>query len=134
MRRLSNWSCRARSGCARPGRTSSSAAVSPVWSRRTEAQQINDPSFTGGATQCGVLAASKKQDLGFKLANWMLEPAQQAAIATAIAGFPAIPIDKLPARLQSEFASADPGNMRPGFNSDMDSDMKSMWQQKVPAH
>ena len=102
--------------------------------KEAKALQITDPSFTGGATQCGVLSASKKQDLGFKLANWLLEPAQQAAIATAIAGFPAIPMSKLPQKLQSQFATADPGNMRPGFNSDLDSDMHSLWQQKVPGH
>lgn len=111
-----------------------SGRSSGVVPKEAKALQISNPSFTGGATQCGVLSASKKQDLGFKLANWMLEPEQQAAIAKAIAGFPAIPMSKLPSDLQSEFADADPGNLRPGFNSDMDSDMKSLWQQKVPAH
>lgn len=122
------WMCPAWSDQFISGRSSG------VVPKDAKALQITNPSFTGGATQCGVLSASKKQDLGFKLANWMLEPAQQAAIAKAIAGFPAIPMSKLPKSLQSEFASADPGNMRPGFNSDMDSDMKSLWQQKVPAH
>ncbi|GAB3913646.1 ABC transporter substrate-binding protein [Microlunatus endophyticus] len=111
-----------------------SGRASGVVPKDAKALQISDPSFTGGATQCGVLSASKKQDLGFKLANWMLEPEQQAAIAKAIAGFPAIPMSKLPSDVQSEFADADPGNLRPGFNSDMDSDMKSQWQQKVPGH
>lgn len=111
-----------------------SGRASGVVPKDAKALQITNPSFTGGATQCGVLSASTKQELGFKLANWILEPAQQAAIATTIAGFPAIPLSKLPAKLQSEFASADPGNMRPGFNSDLDSDMKSAWQQQVPGH
>jgi putative spermidine/putrescine transport system substrate-binding protein len=111
-----------------------SGRKSGVVPEEAKALQITDPSFTGGATQCGVLAASTKQDLGFKLANWLLDPEQQAAIATAIAGFPAIPMSKLPTKVQSEFADADPGNLRPGFNSDMDSDMKSLWQQKVPGH
>jgi putative spermidine/putrescine transport system substrate-binding protein len=111
-----------------------SGRASGVVPKDAKALQISDPSFTGGATQCGVLSASKKQDLGFKLANWLLEPEQQAAIAKAIAGFPAIPMSKLPSDVQSEFADADPGNLRPGFNSDMDSDMKSQWQQKVPGH
>jgi len=111
-----------------------SGRASGVVPKDAKALQITNPSFTGGATQCGVLSASTKQDLGFKLANWLLEPAQQAAIATTIAGFPAIPMSKLPATVQSEFATADPGNLRPGFNSDLDSDMKSAWQQQVPGH
>lgn len=111
-----------------------SGRASGVVPKDAKALQITDPSFTGGTTQAGVLSASKNQALGFKLANWLLEPDQQAAIAKAIAGFPAIPLDKLPADVQSEFADADPGNLRPGFNSDMDADMKSLWQQKVPGH
>jgi putative spermidine/putrescine transport system substrate-binding protein len=122
------WMCPAWSDQFISGRDSG------VVPKDAKAIQITDPSFTGGATQCGVLAASKKQDLGFKLANWLLEPAQQAAIAKAIAGYPAIPMDKLPQSVQSEFADADPGNLRPGFNSDMDADMKNLWTQKVPGH
>jgi putative spermidine/putrescine transport system substrate-binding protein len=111
-----------------------SGRKSGVVPKGAKALQITNPSFTGGGTYAGVLSASKKQDLGFKLANWLLEPEQQAAIATSIAGFPAIPLDKLPSKVKSEFADADPGNLRPGFNTDMDSDMKSLWQQKVPGH
>lgn len=111
-----------------------SGRASGVVPKEAKALQITDPSFTGGATQCGVLSASTKQALGFKLANWLLEPTQQASIATAIAGFPAIPLSKLPAKLQDQFSEADPGNLRPGFNADLDSDMHSAWQQMVPGH
>ncbi len=122
------WMCPAWSDQFISGRDSG------VVPKDAKAVQITNPSFTGGATQCGVLSGSSKQDLGFKLANWMLEPAQQAAIAKAIAGYPAIPLSKLPGSVKSEFASADPGNLRPGFNSDMDADMKNLWTQKVPGH
>ncbi|HEY9293066.1 MAG TPA: extracellular solute-binding protein [Microlunatus sp.] len=122
------WMCPAWSDQFISGRDSG------VVPKGAQALQITDPSFTGGGTYCGVLKASKHQDLGFKLANWLLEPDQQAAIAKAIAGYPAIPMDKLPEDVKSEFAEADPGNLRPGFNSDMDADMKSLWQQKVPGH
>ncbi|QDP95924.1 extracellular solute-binding protein [Microlunatus elymi] len=122
------WMCPAWSDQFISGRDSG------VVPKDAKAVQITDPSFTGGGTYCGVLKASKHQDVGFKLANWLLEPAQQAAIAKAIAGYPAIPMDKLPEDVKSEFADADPGNLRPGFNSDMDADMKSEWQQKVPGH
>jgi putative spermidine/putrescine transport system substrate-binding protein len=121
--------------------------MAPVWSDQflsaqqtgslpptVKAVQITDPSFTGSATQMGVLKASTKQDLAFRLANWILDPAQQAAIATAIAGYPAISLDALPADVQARFAGTDPGNLRPGFNADMDSDMKNLWGQKVPGH
>ncbi|SDT17851.1 extracellular solute-binding protein [Microlunatus soli] len=111
-----------------------SGRKSGVVPKEAEALQITDPSFTGGGTYAGVLSASTKQDAAFKLANWLLEPTQQAAIATAIAGYPAIAMDKLPGTVKSEFADADPGNLRPGFNSDMDADMKNLWQQKVPGN
>jgi putative spermidine/putrescine transport system substrate-binding protein len=122
------WMCPAWSDQFISGRDSG------VVPKDAKAIQITDPSFTGGATQCGVLSGSTKHDLGFKLANWLLEPTQQAAIAKAIAGYPAIPMAKLPQSVQSEFAEADPGNLRPGFNSDMDADMKNLWGQKVPGH
>jgi putative spermidine/putrescine transport system substrate-binding protein len=121
--------------------------MAPVWSdqflsgqetglvpKTAKALQITDPSFTGGATGIGVPSASTKQQLAFSFANWVLEPAQQAEIATKIAGYPAIPLDKLPSSVQQKFASADIGELRPGYNSDHSNDINNLWEQKVPGH
>ncbi|MGI8458918.1 MAG: extracellular solute-binding protein [Propionibacteriaceae bacterium] len=121
--------------------------MAPVWSdqflsgretgivpKSAKALQITDPSFTGGTTQIGVTAASTQQDTGFAFANWILEPAQQAAIATKIAGYPAIKLDQLPSDVQSEFADANIGELRPGYNSDHGNDINNLWEQKVPGH
>ena len=119
--------------------------MAPVWSdqflsgrqsglvpKNAEATQISNPSFTGGVTTIGVLKASAKQDLAFSLANWILEPAQQSAIAEKIQGYPVISLSKLPAAVQTEFKAAKPGELRPTYNSDMNNDLQNLWDQKVP--
>lgn len=121
--------------------------MAPVWSdqflsgresglvpKNAKAAQISDPSFTGGVTTIGVTKASAKQDLAFQLANWILEPAQQASIAEKIQGYPVISLTKLPSSVQAEFASAKPGQLRPNYNSDMNNDLNSLWDAKVPGH
>lgn len=119
--------------------------MTPVWSdqflsgRQTglapkdaKATQITDPSLSGGATTLGVAKASSKQELAFKFADWILEAKQQTAIAEKIQGYPVISMSKLPTSVQSEFSSANPGNLRPFYNSDMDKDLQNLWDQKVP--
>ena len=119
--------------------------MAPVWSdqflsgRQTglvpkdaKATQITGPSFSGGVTTLGVAKASSKQELAFTFANWILEAKQQAAIAEKIQGYPVISMSKMPASVQKEFSSANPGNLRPFYNSDMDKDLQNLWDQKVP--
>jgi len=121
--------------------------MAPVWSDQfitgqktgsipaeVKVAQITDPSFTGGATEIGVTSASTKQAIAFKFANWILEPTQQAAIAEKIAGYPAISLDKLTPDVKSQFAKAQPDNLRPGYNSDHGNDISAQWAEKVPGN
>ncbi len=127
--------------------SSGQITMAPVWSDQfitgqktgsipaeIKVAQITDPSFTGGATEIGVTSASKKQALAFKFANWVLEPAQQAAIAEKIAGYPAISLDKMTPAVKSQFSNAQPDNLRPGYNSDHGNDINAQWSEKVPGN
>ncbi|GAA2099719.1 extracellular solute-binding protein [Microlunatus panaciterrae] len=119
----------------------------PVWSdqflsgqangtipKTAKIAQISNPTFTGGSTEVGVVKASSNQEPAFAMANWLLEPDQQKAIAEKIAGYPVISLDKLPAEVQEEFKDAKPDQLRPGYNSDHGNDINNLWDQKVPGH
>lgn len=119
--------------------------MAPVWSdqfisgqaagtipKTVKAQQITDPSFTGGAAYVGVTKASKNQELAAELANFILTPDEQAKIADKIAGYPVIPISKLSSEVQQKFSGADANNLRPGLSPDHASDVNDLWDQKVP--
>lgn len=119
--------------------------LAPVWSdqfisgqasgsipKNYKAQQISNPSFTGGASYLGVTKASKNQDLAWKFIDFILTPAEQAKIADKIAGYPAIPLSQLPAETQAKFQSADTQNLRPGYYSDHTTDINNLWDQNVP--
>jgi putative spermidine/putrescine transport system substrate-binding protein len=119
--------------------------MAPVWSdqflsgqqtgtipKTAKVTQITNPTFTGGAVGVGVTKASGKQEQAFKLANWLLEPSQQAAIAEKIAGYPAISVSKLPESVQAEFKDARPDQLRPTYNTDHGDDIKNLWDQNVP--
>lgn len=120
-------------------------AMAPVWSDQfvtgvkngqipstISSTQISDPSFTGGATSLGVPSASPRQAAAIKLLSWILTPTAQTLIAESIAGYPVIPLDKLPDSVQAEFKNADIGNLRPGYFSANAADMNKAWAQKVP--
>ena len=62
----------------------------------------------------------------------MLEPAQQAEIVTVIAGFPAVPVTKLPQAAQKILVGTDANNLRSGLSSDAGDDLSRLWQSKVP--
>lgn len=119
--------------------------MAPVWSDQfisgqasgtipatMKAQQISNPSFTGGASYLGVPKASKNQDLGWKLVDFVLQPEEQAKIAAKIAGYPAISLDKLSADIQAKFKEADTQNLRPGYFADHATDVNNLWDQNVP--
>ncbi len=119
--------------------------IAPVWSDQyltavanhqlgpqIKVTQISDPSFTGGAAYLGIPKNSTNKPGALALANFVLEPAQQAAIVTTIAGFPAIPVSMLPKSAQARLVGADANNLRPGFSSEAGNDMNRLWQSKVP--
>jgi putative spermidine/putrescine transport system substrate-binding protein len=126
---------------------SGQVSMIPVWSdqfvsgqatgsipKTVAAAQIENPSFTGGATGIGVVKSSDRQELATKLVNFVLEPAQQQAIANQIAGYPVIPLDKLPADVQAKFGAAHPNELRPTYFIDHAKDLNNLWDQKVPGH
>ncbi|MDQ4504166.1 extracellular solute-binding protein [Sinomonas sp. ASV322] len=120
-------------------------SMAPVWSDQfttgvangsipstVKAVQISNPSFTGGAAYLGIPANTPNMDAAVKLANFVLEPAQQAMIVKDISGYPAISLDKLPAELKEKFANADTNNLRKGYFDQMSKDINNLWDQKVP--
>ncbi|WP_228511899.1 extracellular solute-binding protein [Clavibacter sp. VKM Ac-2872] len=94
--------------------------------------QISDPAFTGHASFLGIPKTAEHQDVAQKLADYVLSAEGQAIIASTIAGYPVISLDQVPADLKDQFASADPSTLRPGYYSQMASDMSNLWDQKVP--
>ena len=122
-----------------------SISMAPVWSDQfisgqksgqipatIKATQIADPSFTGGAAYLGIPKNSTNKDAALKLANYVLTPAAQNVIATQIAGYPVIPLDKLPAQTQEIFKAAHPDTLRPAYFSQVNNDMNKAWDDKVP--
>lgn len=97
-----------------------------------KATQISNPSFTGSAAYLGVPKASTKKEHALKLANFVLSPEAQALIATQIAGFPVIPLDKMPEETQKIFKEAHPEVMRAGYLDKVGNDMSAQWDQQVP--
>lgn len=97
-----------------------------------KATQISNPSFTGGAAYLGVPASGAKKADALKLANFVLSPESQALIANQIAGFPVIPLEKLPAETQKIFKEAHPDVLRPGYFDKVGNDMSARWDQEVP--
>jgi putative spermidine/putrescine transport system substrate-binding protein len=119
--------------------------MAPVWSDQflsavsagqlpptTKVTQISDPSFTGGGSYLGIPLNSGNAAGALALANFVLEPAQQAEIVSTIAGFPAVPVTTLPAAAQKRLAGTDANNLRAGLSSDAGNDLSEQWQSKVP--
>ncbi len=119
--------------------------MAPVWSAQVitaqksgtlpatvKYAQISDPAFTGHASYLGIPKTAEHADVAQKLADYVLSAEGQAIIASTIAGYPVISLDQVPADLKDQFASADPSTLRPGYYSQMASDMSNLWDQKVP--
>lgn len=126
---------------------SGQVSIIPVWSDQflsgqqrgtipptVKALQISDPPFTGGATSVGIVKASGRQENAVKLVDFLLEPAQQQAIAQKIAGYPVIPLDQLSADVQTAFGDAHPDQLRPTYFTDHKNDLNNLWDQLVPGH
>lgn len=119
--------------------------MAPVWSDqflsavsagqlppKIKVTQISDPSFTGGGAYLGIPMNSGNRAGALALANFVLEPAQQAVIVASIAGFPAVPVTTLPAAARQRLAGTDANNLRAGLSSDAGDDLSRLWQSKVP--
>ncbi|MFI6602087.1 PotD/PotF family extracellular solute-binding protein [Nonomuraea sp. NPDC050536] len=120
-------------------------SMAPVWSDQILAAkdnglikdniklaQITDPPFTGSVTYIGMATNSKHKDAAYKWFNYVLEKEPQADIVRKMAGYPAIPSSELPAELQEKFKGLQTDNLRPGFETQTDSDAKQAWQKTVP--
>lgn len=119
--------------------------IAPVWSDQylsseengtlgpdVKVTQIADPALTGGGNYIAVPSSSKHQSAALKLANFILEPAEQVAMVKNCASYPVIPMGKLPASTRSVFGTLEVRNLRPGYFSQNSNDLNKVWQQKVP--
>lgn len=126
---------------------SGQVSMIPVWSDQfltgqrngtipptVKALQISDPPFTGGATPIGIVKASDRQENAAKLIDFLLQPAQQQAIAEKIAGYPVIPLDQLSEEVRTAFGDARPDQLRPTYFTDHKNDLNNLWDQLVPGH
>lgn len=119
--------------------------IAPVWSDmfRTAQQdgtlgasiksgQISQPSLTGGANYLAIPKTGKRQQLALKLADFILRPAEQAAMVKQMDSYPVIPFDRLPAFVGQAFPGVDVRHLRSGYSGKSSSDLNDLWQQKVP--
>ncbi len=119
--------------------------LAPVWSdmfltaqqngtfgKDIKSGQISGPALTGGANYIAIPKSSKHQEAALKLADFLLEPAEQAAMVKQMASYPVIPVSQLPASIGALFAGVDVRHLRPGYSGKSGSDMNDLWQQKVP--
>lgn len=125
---------------------SGAVSMAPVWSDQFltaqksgqvgdewKVTQITDPSFTGGAAFLAIVKGTPHAKAAATFINWVIQPEQQAKVVETISGFPSIPIEKLPADTQGVFGNIDVQNLRPGYSSKMNAEMKSQWTAKVAA-
>lgn len=94
--------------------------------------QIAQPSLTGGANYIAIPKDSKHQKAALKLADFILRPAEQAAMVKQMDSYPVIPLDQLPASVSQLFPGVDVRHLRSGYSGKTTSDLNDQWQQKVP--
>ncbi|MFJ3384260.1 MULTISPECIES: extracellular solute-binding protein [unclassified Curtobacterium] len=122
-------------------------SMAPVWSdqfitsqktgvipKTVKAIQIADPSFTGSASFLGIpkTEPAAKKAAAEELADFVLSAKGQQLVASAVSGYPVIPLDALPKSVADQFADANPSKLRLGFQSDFAADMNAAWDAKVP--
>ncbi|MBF4615191.1 extracellular solute-binding protein [Curtobacterium sp. VKM Ac-1376] len=122
-------------------------AMAPVWSdqfitsqksgiipKTVKAVQIADPSFNGSASFLGIpkTEPADKKAAAEKLADFVLSAKGQQLVASAVSGYPVVPLDSLPDSVAEQFADANPSQLRLGFQSDFSADMNAAWDAKVP--
>lgn len=94
--------------------------------------QIHDPSFTGNASYLGIPRTSDSTDAAIDLVDFVLSSEGQQIIAEQISGYPVVDLDTLPDSIAEAFADADPTALRPGYYSEVGSEMANEWDQRVP--
>lgn len=122
-------------------------AMAPVWSdqfitaqkagtigKDVAFTQISDPSFTGSASFLGIpkTEPEAKKQAAEELADFVLSSKGQQLVASAVSGYPVVPLDSLPKSVAQQFADADPSTLRLGFQSQFAADMNAAWDAKVP--
>lgn len=120
-------------------------SMAPVWSDQfltgvktglipetVSSTQISDPSFTGNASYLGIPRTSDNTDGATDLVDFVLSPEGQQIIAEQISGYPVIDMSLMPEEISTKFADADPSALRPGYYSEVGSDMSNLWDQRVP--
>jgi putative spermidine/putrescine transport system substrate-binding protein len=122
-------------------------SMAPVWSdqfitaqtagtipKTVKYTQIADPSFTGSASFLGIpkTEPKAKKQAAFELADFVLSSKGQQLVASAVSGYPVVPLDTLPASVAKQFSAANPSNLRLSFSSEFTSDMNAEWDAKVP--
>lgn len=94
--------------------------------------QIHDPSFTGNASYLGIPRTSDSADTAIDLVDFVLSSEGQQIIAEQISGYPVVDLSTLPESVAEAFADADPTALRPGYYSEVGSEMANAWDQRVP--
>lgn len=122
-------------------------AMAPVWSdqfitaqkagtigKDVAFTQISDPSFTGSASFLGIpkTEPAAKKHAAEELADFVLSSTGQQLVASAVSGYPVVPLDSLPKSVAQQFADADPSTLRLGFQSQLAADVNAAWDAKVP--
>lgn len=97
-----------------------------------KAGSLEAPGLPGGAALLGVPVNSTKQEAAATFLNWLLDPAQQVTIATAVAGYPAIAVSELPAEAQARFEGLQTDGLQSFYSSDSIADLNDQWASRVP--
>lgn len=119
--------------------------MAPVWSDQSLAAkqqgllpsyikvtQISDPPFTGSSSFLGVPTNSKHKALAYKFIQAALSSTVQAQVVSRLAGYPAVPMNTLPAGVQGAFGNLDTQKMSNDYHLNVENDMKQDWQNNVP--
>jgi putative spermidine/putrescine transport system substrate-binding protein len=100
--------------------------------KNIKAVSVSDPDLPGGVSSVAIAKNSRHQAAALELADWLLEPKQQAQIAEAISGYPVIKVSDLPKDEQTKFQNFDTEKLKPFYSAKSASDMSNAWQKQVP--
>jgi len=91
------------------------------------------PPFPGGPSFMSVPATAQNKAGGLAVLNFVLQPAEQAKIATAIEGFPGIKFSYMPEKVLKHFGTLAKGYSYWGGDARWDADLAKQWAANVPA-
>lgn len=97
-----------------------------------KAASLAAPGLPGGASLLGIPVNSAHQEAALEFVDWVLAPEQQVTISTAVAGYPAIAVDELPADAQEKFEGLTTDGLQPFYSSESIADLNAKWQELVP--